>query len=62
MINKEDYMKLAEAKYEELHALNSKPTFLDYEKSFVELWTELGRSVLSANLGGKSTDRRKKKR
>ena len=45
-MNKEEFLKLAEAKYAEIHALKEKPTFLDYEQGFVELWTELGRQVL----------------
>jgi hypothetical protein len=62
MVNKEEFLKMAEAKYEEIQSLNAQPTFLDYEKGFSELWTELGRQVLQSNLGGKGTDRRKKKR
>lgn len=34
---------------------------MDYEQGFSELWTELGREVIQANLGTKGTDRRKKK-
>jgi len=45
MMNEEEFMKLAKAKYAEIKALNSEPTFLDYERGFVELWTELGRQV-----------------
>lgn len=61
-MNKEEFLKLAEAKYEELRALNSEPTFLDYEQGFSELWAELGREVIQASLGTKGTDCRKKKR
>jgi hypothetical protein len=64
-MDKEKFIKMAEAKYEEIQALNEEPTFLEYEKGFSELWTELGREVLQANLnkeGKESKDRRKKKR
>jgi hypothetical protein len=61
MINKEEFLKLAEAKYAEIHALKDEPTFLDYERGFVELWTELGRQVLQSELGDPGVDRRKKK-
>lgn len=61
MMNKEEFLKLAEAKYAEIHALKEKPTFLDYEQGFVELWTELGRQVLQSELGEAGEDRRKKK-
>jgi hypothetical protein len=60
-MNKEEFLKMAAAKYEEIQALNKQPTFLDYEQGFSELWTELGREVIQANLGTKGTDRRKKK-
>lgn len=64
-MDKEKFIKMAEAKYEEIQALNEEPTFLEYEKGFSELWTELGREVLQANLnkeGKESKDRRKKKK
>lgn len=35
MMDKEAFMKMAEAKYAEIHALKDEPTFLDYEKGFV---------------------------
>jgi len=62
MMDKEAFMKLAEAKYAEIHALKDEPTFLDYEKGFVELWTALGREVLQSKIGNPGEDRRKKKR
>ena len=50
-MNKEEFLKLAEAKYAEIHALKEEPTFLHYEKGFMELWMELGRHVLQSELG-----------
>jgi len=38
-MNKEEFLKMAAAKYEEIQALNKQPTFLDYEQGFSELWT-----------------------
>ena len=61
MMSKEEYLALAEAKYQELQALKSKPTFYDYEKSFVDIWQDLGRQVLEKSLSDVSKDRRKKK-
>ncbi len=61
MMDKEAFMRLAEAKYAEIHALKDEPTFLDYEKGFVELWTALGREVLQSEIGNPGEDRRKKK-
>ena len=59
-MNEEEFLKLAKAKYAEIQALKEKPTLLDYEKGFVDLWTELGRQVAQANLGDAGKDRRKK--
>jgi hypothetical protein len=61
-MNEEEFLKLAKAKYAAIHALKDEPTLLDYEKGFVELWTELGRQVAQANLGEVGNDRRKKRK
>ena len=50
-MNKEEFLKLAEAKYEEINALKEAPTFFDYERGFAEIWTELGRQVIQTELG-----------
>ncbi|MBK7409569.1 MAG: hypothetical protein IPL49_20640 [Saprospirales bacterium] len=60
-MNEEEFLKMAKAKYGEIKALKEKPTLLDYEKGFVELWTELGRQVAQAELGDEGKDRRKKR-
>lgn len=57
----EDYMALARQKYQDLKALKSKPTFYDYEKSFEEIWLDLGRQVLEKSLSDVPADQRKKK-
>lgn len=61
-MNEEEFLKMAKAKYAEIKALKDEPTLLDYEKGFVELWTELGRQVVQAELGDQGKDRRKKKK
>lgn len=60
-MTEEEFMNLARAKYEEINRLNERPNLLEYEQGFVELWTELGRSIAQKNLGTTRTDRRKKK-
>lgn len=60
-MSEEEFLKLAKAKYEEIHALKKEPTFLDYEKGFVDIWQELGEQVAQANLGNQGKDYRKKK-
>ncbi len=49
-MSREEFAKLVDAKYDEIKTLNEEPTFMDYEKGFVELWTELGRRVLNPTL------------
>ena len=61
MMSKEEYRALAEQKYHDLQQLKSKPTLYDYEKSFDEIWQDLGRQVLEKNLSDAPADRRKKK-
>lgn len=60
-MSKEEYLALAEQKYNELKSLNKKPTFYDYEQSFEQIWLDLGRQVLEKNLSEVPEDRRKKK-
>lgn len=59
-MTKEDFMKLASEKYENLQKLNEHLNFYAYEKAFDELWTELGRRVLERNIGEIPKDHRKK--
>jgi hypothetical protein len=60
-MTREEYLALADKRYDELQALNKLDNFYDYEKGFVGIWKELGRSVLENNLGTLPGDRRKKK-
>ena len=60
-MTKEEFLALAEGRYEALQKLNKLNNFYDYEKQFVHLWQELGRTVLEQNLGAVPTNRRKKK-
>lgn len=61
-MTEQEFMKLAKTKYNEINALKKAPTFLDYEKGFVEIWQELGAQIAQANLGDQGKDKRKKKR
>lgn len=60
-MTREEFAKLADAKYDEINALKEQPTLLDYEQGFVEIWQELGRQVLQKDLGAPGKDRRKKR-
>ena len=62
-MTREEFLQLAASRYDEIDSLNTrhKDSFYDYEKEFVSLWQELGRSVLEKNISFVPTDRRKKK-
>ena len=61
-MTEEEYITLARQKYQELQDLKGKPTFYDYEKSFDDIWQDLGRQVLEKTLSDVPQDRRKKKK
>lgn len=60
-MTEEEYISLARQKYQELQALKNEKSFYAYEKTFDELWTDLGRQVLEKSLSDVPSDRRKKK-
>lgn len=60
-MTKEEYLKLAEARYDAIKKLNKGDNFYNYEKDFVSIWQELGREVIEKNLSKTGKDRRKKK-
>ena len=60
-MTEEEYITLARQKYQELQDLKGKPTFYDYEKSYDDIWQDLGRQVLEKTLSDVPQDRRKKK-
>lgn len=60
-MTKEEYLKLAAQKFEELKKLEDSENLYDYEKSFDEIWRNLGKQVLNKSLGEGGKDRRKKK-
>jgi len=60
-MTKEDFLKLAESRYDEIQKLNEGSDFYNYEKEFIGIWQELGRQVFEKNLSEVSKDRRKKK-
>ncbi len=60
-MTREEFLALADKRYDELQALNKLDNFYDYEKEFVGIWQGLGRSVLEKNLGNLPGDKRKKK-
>jgi hypothetical protein len=63
-MTKEEYLTLAESRYEALKELCNLDSFYGYGKSFDAVWQNLGRMYLEQFLQEKtsnSTDRRKKK-
>ena len=49
-MTKEEFLQLAEARYEALKGLKRHDNFYDYEKEFDKIWVELGRDVLQQSL------------
>lgn len=60
-MTEQEYIALARQKYQELQNLKNEKSFYTYEKTFDEIWTDLGRQVLEKNLSEVPNDRRKKK-
>lgn len=60
-MTKEEFLALAEKRYDALQDLNKLDNFYDYEKIFTDIWREFGRETLETNLGAVPKDRRKKK-
>jgi uncharacterized membrane protein len=63
-MTKEEYLRLAESRYDELSKLQEHDNFYDFEKNFDAIWTDLGRQYIESELNSASNtqDRRKKKR
>jgi hypothetical protein len=64
-MTKENFIALAESRYDDLNKLCELDNFYDYEKSFDAIWQDLGRVYLEQLLQGeqpKSKDRRMKKK
>ncbi len=61
-MTKDEYLTLAAAKWEAMDSLKTETDFREYERGFVEIWTELGRSVLEKSISEVPQDRRKKKK
>ena len=59
-MSKEEFLALAEARYEALAALKESKDFYDHEKKFDELWVELGRQVLEGTISEVPANARKK--
>lgn len=59
-MTKQEYLEMAEQEYEKLTKLQHEKNFYDYEKSFDDIWTKLGRSVLEKSISDVPADRRKK--
>jgi hypothetical protein len=60
MITKDNFLMLAEKKYEEIKKLEGTPNFYDYEKAFDEIWIEFGRTAFEKSISEVPKDRRKK--
>ena len=59
-LSKAEFLKLAEARYDELSSLSSSPDFFSYEQNFEEIWLNFGREVLEESISKLPDDRKKK--
>lgn len=60
-MTREEFLAIADKRYDELQALNKIDNFYDYEKDFADIMKELSKEVLEKNLSDVPVDRRKKK-
>jgi hypothetical protein len=60
-MTKEEFLKLAASRYDQIKALQKHETFYGYEKEFEQIWLDLGKEVLEDSLGEVPEERRKKK-
>jgi uncharacterized membrane protein len=60
-MTREEYLAIADKRYDELQALNKIDNFYDYEKDFANIMNELCKEVLEKNLSDVPANRRKKK-
>lgn len=61
-MTKEEYLKLAEKKWDSIEKLKEEETFYDYEKKFDGIMIGLGRELLEKSISNVPRDRRKKKK
>ncbi len=61
-MSKEEFLAIAEKRYEEIKALSKHKTFYDYEVGFEEIANELNREIFEKSLGDLGKDRRMKKK
>lgn len=60
-MTREEFLAMADKRYDELQALNKIDNFYDYEKDFADIMKELSKEVLEKNLSDVPANRRKKK-
>ena len=61
-MTKEDYLQLAESKWEALQSLQQEESFYEYEKRFDGIMQELSQELLERSISELPADRRRKKK
>lgn len=61
-MTKEEYLQLAESKWEALQRLQNEESFYEYEKHFDGIMQDLNRELLERSISEVPADRRKKKK
>ena len=59
-MTKEELHALVDARFDELEALKTQPSFLAYEQQFAHIWNQLGGQVLQETIGKAPANPRKK--
>lgn len=59
-MTKAEYLAICSQRWDDIKNLQTRETFYDYEKDFVQIWRETGLEVFGKNLGKPSKDYRKK--
>jgi len=62
-MSREEFLSIADSYYTDFESLKGSQSFYEYEKSFVDLWQQLGKECMEKQLNESSStrDRRKKK-
>jgi oligoendopeptidase F len=61
-MTKEEYLAMESGRYEEIESLKAKDNFYDYEKSFDQIWQDLGRLYLENHMNEQSSTRDQRKK
>lgn len=59
-MSREEFLALAESRWEAIAALKEEKSFYEYEKRFEDIWLSYGRDVLEKSISDPGESRKKK--